>query len=604
MRKKRTLLIATILLFLLGVAAILVGIFAYRWGLDNNAIMGPKRKAMVGLGIAFLIWRPVLAGVKKLALRWHLPEKGAAFSRRFAQTCFGAWWCGEEQPRSHRHDWLWAAAACLIVIVVAIWYITAGTLTQWTPYTHYFDLQADGYLAGQLSLAEQPPAELDHLTDLYNWRARVGINYLWDASYYHGKYYLYWGPVPALLATAIKLIHAGVVDDQILLMIFFSGLVVVLAALFYWLRKLYFKSAPAWTVFLFTLASGLATPIFFLVNRPSVYETAIAAAQCFLLLGIYAALRALSPASGKKAGWLLLAGFSLGASVGARFSYAPTVVAISLVIGILLLRDLWVKKHGWLALVAYGLPLLLIAVGIAWYNDARFGSIFESGIRYQLTGDALPANLNLIYSAGYVLPNAYSDLLRPLWLTRGSFPYLTTPPVQDNMWPNFVHRPPTYYSGEPVAGILVTIPWLWLLFLPVFRWARQGIDWINEKPQTAAKAKKTTLPAWILWVLVLATLVQIGMSFSFVMTTMRYLVDFTPLLLICAALLTWAAYERIERPSSRKLFLILVIFLCLASIAISLLVNMQTGDQRFQLNNPHLYGEIATFFQGHHAKLP
>ena len=86
-----------------------------------------------------------------------------------------------------------------IAILISLWYITAGMLTHWSPYSRYYDRQADAFLAGQLSLLEAPPAALATLPNVYDVRQRSGIDYIWDASYYNGKYYLYWGPVPAWL---------------------------------------------------------------------------------------------------------------------------------------------------------------------------------------------------------------------------------------------------------------------------------------------------------------------------------------------------------------------------------------------------------------------
>jgi hypothetical protein len=79
----------------------------------------------------------------------------------------------------------------------------------WTPYTRYYDRQADAFLAGSLSLLEKPPAELLALANPYDYHNREGLGYLWDASLYRGKYYLYWGPVPALVAAGVKLNPPG-----------------------------------------------------------------------------------------------------------------------------------------------------------------------------------------------------------------------------------------------------------------------------------------------------------------------------------------------------------------------------------------------------------
>jgi len=583
----------------MGAIAILVGLFAYPLGLDNNIIMGPKRKILIGIGIILIFLHPVVIGILSLSRRWHLSKKWGVFWQKLARTRLGILLNQSIQPgddQSEKFTWIWAISASLFVTLFAAWLLTAGTMTHWTPFSQYFDNQANGFLSGQLSLSEEPPAELAQLTDVYNWHEREGISYIWDASYFKGKYYLYWGPVPALLAAGIKLIKPCVVEDQVLLLIFFSGLAFTFGAFFCSLHKFYFRSSPRWTVFLFTLVCGLAAPALYLINRPSVYETAIASAQFFLLLGIYGIVRALNESPNKR-GWFLLAGFGLGASFASRFSYAPTIALISLIIGIQLVRNMRYKLHNIIPLLLYGVPLLIFVAGIFWFNHARFENIFESGIRYQLTGDAIPDDFHMIYSLGYIGPNLYSDLIRPFHITPGAFPFLTTPFIFDQMWPNYIHRSPTYYSGEPVVGILVSIPFLWLLILLPVRWITRFIRWINEIPSTFYKPEQERLPVWFTCLLVGTTLTQMLMSFSFVMTTMRYLSDFTPLLLLCTSILVWSTYERIRFPAVQKILLFLLIILCLASLLISFLMNMQAGSHRFELNNPILFGKIAMFFE-------
>ena len=120
-------------------------------------------------------------------------------------------------------------------------------MTVWVPYSNYFDLQADGFLAGKLSLLEKPPAALLALENRYTSKKHATISYIWDASLLKGSYYLYWGPVPALMAAVVKLFHpAWIIEDQYLIFFSISGLAIVLAALFYWLQTRYLPKIPGW----------------------------------------------------------------------------------------------------------------------------------------------------------------------------------------------------------------------------------------------------------------------------------------------------------------------------------------------------------------------
>jgi len=61
----------------------------------------------------------------------------------------------------------------------------------------------ESFLRGQLSLLEEPNPQLTELQNPYDPAQRT-VPYHWDASYYKGKYYLYWGPVPALAFAAVE----------------------------------------------------------------------------------------------------------------------------------------------------------------------------------------------------------------------------------------------------------------------------------------------------------------------------------------------------------------------------------------------------------------
>lgn len=64
----------------------------------------------------------------------------------------------------------------------------------------YYNQLVDGFLAGRLSLKNDPPRALVELADPYDpaQRANAGNVGLHDVAYYQGRYYLYFGVAPAL----------------------------------------------------------------------------------------------------------------------------------------------------------------------------------------------------------------------------------------------------------------------------------------------------------------------------------------------------------------------------------------------------------------------
>ena len=92
-----------------------------------------------------------------------------------------------------------AFIALAIVGFVRLWLDSGGRLVVWPSHTVYYEVLADAFMHHQVSLRIQPRAELAALPDPYDPAAN--LPYRWhDVAYYDGKYYLPWGPAPALIA--------------------------------------------------------------------------------------------------------------------------------------------------------------------------------------------------------------------------------------------------------------------------------------------------------------------------------------------------------------------------------------------------------------------
>lgn len=584
---RRTIRLVLVILFGLACLALLgLAVLAYRLGIDHTPDWGASRLLMAvagGAGLAAL-------GLSLWAGR--LRERKPIVSDESAQVA----------PAAHKPDGVWLTVCGAVALLIALWYITSGTLTRWTPYWGYFDLQAEAFRAGELALLEEPPQALLDLPNPYDWRAREGIPHLWDATLYQGKYYLYWGPVPALVALGVKVFAPGVVvEDQFLLFGFFTGITVCLGLLLHWMRARLFHGVPAWTGGVLLLAGMLSLPPLWLINRPTVYETAIAGGQFFLLAGLYAALRgaeSLEERGGRA--WWLAAGFAWGAAVGCRFNYGLVVVFLFAVFaGYTLLRKgkLRVEPDRLGKLGVMLLPLTLWAGALLWYNAARFGSPLETGHRYQLTGMALPADYSRVFSLEYVIPNLYNIVLRPPVIERDGFPFVFTPFLQENMWPTFLRLPETYYYSEPIAGYLFSAPLLLLLPAPVIGWLRAGWDWLGGARWPVGAGENGRLRGLFFASAAGGALINTALLAVFISSSMRYLNDAYFLLFLLAAFGLWWGWEALRgRPGWKAALAAGFAGLALASLVIGLLGNFQNGDKLFEANNPELYGTIARFF--------
>lgn len=623
-RLKIALSILAALLACAGAAAILLGLLAYQLGLDNDPGWGKGRVILVALGAlstlcaALILYRRTIArelsraaenrflraarGVLHKNWRTFVDSKmiqtaigwRRSAARRIAGFAPFAWLRGIFTGNGSAHGLL----AATVVILVHLWYITAGAMTTWTPSSRYFDQLGQAFLSGSLALLEKPAPELLALADPFDWRARENIAHPWDVSLYNGRFFLYWGPAPAMLAALVKSVVDVTVEDQYLIFFFCSGLTLLLALTLALIRRRIFSAAPAWTVGLFTLTGGLSLPVLWLLTRPSVYEASIAGGQFFLIAGLYCALRACLREGPAHAGWLFAAGLAWGAAVACRLNLAPAVIFFSAVVAWRLIARSRTTA-GIPRLLLFGLPLVVWAAGLAWYNYARFGSVLETGHRYQLTGPALPRDYRQVSSPAYILPNLYNYLLRPLAFDKNEFPPVSAPYIAESMWPRFIQPPENYYYSEPVAGLLTTVPAVMLGLLPLLTLASRFWDWLNERKPLPPASPAPPGSDLVWWLVAGGCVLTFAPLLIFISSTMRYLADVAPLAAVLAAMGTWWGLARCSaRPGLRGVFILAALALAAAAIYFSLLANFANGDFRFEEINPALYARIAAFLTG------
>ncbi|MGA9192314.1 MAG: hypothetical protein WBZ24_11315, partial [Anaerolineales bacterium] len=211
-----------VVLTLLGLAVSGAAVFAVQLGLDNNSSWGPSRKLLLGVGLALASasWIPGWAswawqqGRNSHRLRVIGEAMGAARSKVVRQPALqklgaGLAWAGRVMDEGvHRTPLVRNLVATtlrtsfttsFLIWVVAVaayaWIGSVGTWTNWPPTTSDFDLLAQGFVHGQLSLPVRTPPELLAMPDPYIMASRQYLPDLWDVSYYEGHFYLYWGPV-------------------------------------------------------------------------------------------------------------------------------------------------------------------------------------------------------------------------------------------------------------------------------------------------------------------------------------------------------------------------------------------------------------------------
>jgi hypothetical protein len=461
----------------------------------------------------------------------------------------------------------------LAVAVFYLWTASEGRpFPLGSPQDGHYNLMARALQKGRLSLDVPPRPELLELVDPYD-PAKNAPYRLHDATLYHGRYYLYYGIAPALVAF-LPLRLVGLDLPEALAAALFAILAFAAGALL--LARLARACVPGVRPMPLAVAIavlGLANGMPFLLRGPSVYEVAISAGAFFLMAS---ALAFATAADGGRVryGRLALGGLSAGLAVASRPNHlfaAPLLLGIG-----------YVAVRGWpmnraRALGSSLLPLAGCLLAIAAYNAARFSNPFEFGTRYQLSGNH-PHGL-LWLDPRSILPGLYFDFLAPPSL-RLSFPFV----FLERRYPGTL--PPGYFGPELIAGVLFLAPFLLLLLAarPLLRLVRAECG--GRGPR------------------VVVLLIAIGLanplvtSFLIGAANQRYLADFVGFLVVPALVLWLVARGRWPRRAGARRLLgaavgVSFAWAAMASVALSL-----TGyEDSLRRGNPGLYRALERRFE-------
>ena len=247
----------------------------------------------------------------------------------------------------------------------------------------------EAFLKGQLYFEYQPDEILKSLDNPYDpsERALAGANEYGDSAYYNGHYYMYFGVVPVLLVfMPYRLLVGHSLNAYHATQLFATGFVFGIFALFAMLSKRFFPKLSVGSYLVLT-SSVTFLSIWTAVATPAMYCTAQVSALMFMVWSIFFFMRAVYITKGENG---QIAGAFCGALCGAlAFGCRPPVAMANLLVLPLLIIYLQNKKSisGDLILKLFvaALPYILVAIGLMWYNYARFDNPFEFGKSYQIT---------------------------------------------------------------------------------------------------------------------------------------------------------------------------------------------------------------------------
>jgi len=339
-------------------------------------------------------------------------------------------------------------AACLLV--VGIYMYTArsgcGLASSLDPATSYYNLLVQAFRAGQLNLKIDVPPELAQLPDPYDPAANSRFP-VHDMSYYKGKLYLYFGPIPAIVLFWPYVALTGQYLAHKYAAAIFCALGFLASFGILWgLWRRYFAEVSVITVAACALTLGLATGGPAMLSRPEVYEVAISCGYMLTMLALASLWCALHRTT-RRFLWLAGASLAYGLAVATR----PSLLFGAVILLVPVVQALRRRQQIWLSLAAAIGPIALVGLGLMLYNALRFDDPFEFGQRYQLA--SYRALEQKFFGFSYLWFNFRVYFLQPArWTTRFPFVYEIALPAM----------PAGHYFVENPFGVLTNMPVTWL----------------------------------------------------------------------------------------------------------------------------------------------
>ena len=417
-------------------------------------------------------------------------------------------------------------------------------------YNHYL---IDALLEGKVDLDLPTSEEYAALERPYD-RGQFelyGIDYLgdkvhWDTVFYNGKWYSYFGIVPAvLLFLPYTAITGKYLPYSVACLIMGYLAIVFLLFIWRWFFKRNLAKASYTTYLLSSLALVMCSFVPFLLHRSFFYETVNLGGLMFCTAGLLLLLKYHD--SQRK---LILAGSCLcfALAVGCR----PILLFSSVLVPLFLWQEVqqrWKENKAqfvvWLMVIAA--PYIMVAIPLMWYNYARFGSVLDFGPKHQVTGlnISVQSLMNPIGKLQRFLTGIRAFFLNPPHFL-GQFPFVE---IQKAPTTNSAYVP--QYLG---AVGLLCIPVSWLLLVAVRASKRLHI----EKP---------TIGRFIIATFAISLLTA-GLSATYCIQP-RYEIDYAWLIVLSALACLYLLYNRKDGQNiPTKCVNLFVSIICLVSIIV------------------------------------
>ncbi len=447
-------------------------------------------------------------------------------------------------------------------------YPLSGNVENYSPYVQQFD----AFQKGQLNIDVEPDERLLELQNPYDPNQRNDIDYLWDRAFYDGKYYSYFGVAPIItIYYPFWLITGSLPNDTAVKTVFAVLAAVFLPLAVFELSKLTKKKITPWFVCMAAVGAFFASLVPVMQRgRAQFYYIAVLAAEAFLSLFVFLAVRALNSDNRTARLWLLAgAGTAFGLGFHSRINtvFPAAIVAIVFLL-VYLVKSVKNKKLGefFANAAALGAPVAAALMFSLAYNYLRFGSPFEFGTSYQLT--VLDTSLYKLDLSG-VIPCILYYFIQPLGVS-GEFPFLHMQNIGI-----FGYYRPLYVDRN--FGIAV-LPFTWISASMPFAW----------KKLSATKRIILVGCVFAIFVTALTDFCLGGVIF-------RYIADIAPAVALFSAFVLIELYASTENLGMRRVIKYLGTGLCIVTAVVCLAVSLDY-DGNFVEYSPSVYSALKSFF--------
>jgi hypothetical protein len=536
-----------------GAVMVFIAVFASALGLDQNPGWSRPRFVLLMAGLIFI-------GIALLCYRY------AAVIHPIT-----------ERVRLFLEDLPVMVLTIPLVVFVLFfnaWFANAGNQTGKINTTDYYHQQASGFLKGELHLPINVAPELLALSNPYDPYERRLINVPVDVSLYNGRYYLYWGPVPALMVSAASLLGAARIVDLWLALFFVCGIFVIQIFLLLFVWRRYYNDLPKWTFHLSIPLIGLGIPLVLLRHNydpAKIYEAAITGAQFFFLCGLLAFFTVIVRSSNPN--WrFVVVGVFWALAIGTRQIYAIPIGILLLLLVFQIYRICGISTEAIKKLISLAVPMLLGLVGLGWYNWARFGSVTEFGMTYQLAAIDLTANYDSLFSTSYILQNLYNYLLMG-WNLDSEFPFVFM--VKGNEEPILSNYfLPDLYNAQPIVGLLYLFPFSVFTLVLIFTMMSKDGTADATKKRMADSSKQIILSAGI------SFLIPFSVLMAYFWSAMRFVGDFLPAFMMLSVIGFWHGFHSLRHThTGKQIYSLLGLILAALSVLLGTLLAISTNSK-------------------------